>query len=341
MNRRSTITHITPLPSHVSRDAVLALLHDHSTIITLNPLVTHHGRCTPPAHALPDEQASAWYEITDKIEYIPGTGLTGSVTYTACLHDTPNGLQTHIHAPAGLEIRGKWQLLGWLPGEKREVIEISAEQNAIPKEGLYLREDSELKCNFFLAPFVKRNLHKSHKTLVKRLLETAASRESSRSRHAAIDPSDLDGNSRTPTGNHDGLGADREQPQFDEQRQRAVLELQAKGYSVSVSGGTQRNLPTSHSSQLDRTSSLTRRGRSQSPGYSFVKTTLGSSKRYPSEGAAVRYRNESPASAPSTGSSRGASLGRSLSKKMMKDRDTPLSSRQGTPEVGELTREHP
>ena len=120
MNKRSQITHITPLPSYVSRDAVLELLHDHSTIITLNPLVTHHGRTPPPEHALPDEHSSAWYEITDKIEYIPGTSLTGSVTYTACMHDLPNGLQTHVHAPAGLEIRGKWQLLGWLPGEERE-----------------------------------------------------------------------------------------------------------------------------------------------------------------------------------------------------------------------------
>lgn len=173
MNRKSTVTHITPLPSYVSREAVLSILHDHSTIITLNPLVTHHGRCKPPPHALPDERSAAWYEITDQIEYLPGTKLSSSVTYTACMHDMPNGLQTHIYAPAGLEMRGKWQLLGWLPGEERDAFEISAEHNEILREGLYLREDCDLKCNILLLPFVKRNIHKSHQTLVEKLIESA------------------------------------------------------------------------------------------------------------------------------------------------------------------------
>ncbi|KAH8690605.1 hypothetical protein BGW36DRAFT_389037 [Talaromyces proteolyticus] len=171
MTKHVKFTHITPLPSHVTREVVTTLLHDHSTMITANPLVTHHGRCTPPPHALPDEQESAWYEITDKVEYVPGTSFTGSVTYTACLHDLPKGLQSHIHAPMGLEIRSKWQVLGWIPGEEREPIEIGADQYGVPREGLYLREDCDLKCNILLLPIVKRNIKKSHKTLVDRIIE--------------------------------------------------------------------------------------------------------------------------------------------------------------------------
>lgn len=282
----------------------------------MNPLVTHHGRTTPPEHALPDEHSSAWYEITDKIEYIPGTSLTGSVTYTACMHDLPNGLQTHIHAPAGLEIRGKWQLLGWLPGEKRDVPEIGTEQYGIPKEGLYLREDCDLKCNFFLTHFVKKSMHKSHKMLVKRLLKMARERTAlsnpnrRRARSANTDDVEVrvisDSPSRPATGDSTS--------QFNEQRQRAVLEWQSKGYSVSISGGTQQNV-TSSSAQREQ---ISRRGRSQSPGYAFVKPSLGSSKRYPSEGPSNRNRNDSPVSRPSTNSSeRGTSLVRTWSKRML------------------------
>ncbi|EED13662.1 hypothetical protein TSTA_099150 [Talaromyces stipitatus ATCC 10500] len=282
MNRRSQITHITPLPSYVSRDAVLELLHDHSVMITLNPLVTHHGRTTPPPHALPDEHFSAWYEITDKIEYIPGTGFTGSVTYTACMHDLPTGLQTHIHAPAGLEIRGKWQLLGWLPGEQRLAPEIGIEQYDIPKEGLYLREDCDLRCNFFLTHFVKKNLYKSHELFVKRLLEMARERT-----QAPTVPRVRLDNGIEDVDVH-VLSDSPPRP-----RQRAALEWQANGYSVSVSGGAQQSILSSSQRDQQTSSFSRRRGRSQSPGYAFVKPSLGSSKRYPSEGPRRRDRSDS------------------------------------------------
>lgn len=232
------------------------------------------------------------------------------------MHDLPNGLQTHIHAPAGLEIRGKWQLLGWLPGEKRDVPEIGTEQYGVPKEGLYLREDCDLKCNFFLTHFVKKSMHKSHKMLVKRLLKMARERTAlsnpnrRRARSANTDDVEVrvisDSPSRPATGDSTS--------QFNELRQRAVLEWQSKGYSVSISGGTQQNV-TSSSAQREQ---ISRRGRSQSPGYAFVKPSLGSSKRYPSEGPSNRNRNDSPVSRPSTNSSeRGTSLVRTWSKRML------------------------
>lgn len=324
MKKRSTITHVTALPSYVSRAAVLELLHDHSTLITLNPLVTNHGQMTPPAHALEDEKNSAWYEVTDKIEYVPGTNLTGSVTYTACMHDTPNGLQTHIHAPAGLEIRAKWQLLGRLPGEKPSAPEIGVEQYNVPREGLYIREDCEIKCNILLINFVKRNMLKSHKVFVERLLQMARERTGFDWRN---DPSaaaafqepastsvlgdssnDNDDEGEDNLAEQEGMRMmieDREryvdnrehtreysaatmshnnllspssssfllpsqqqnqqgraktappspspsQSQFNERRQRAVLELHTKGYSVSVSGGTQQNVRRSSSLLLQR-----------------------------------------------------------------------------------------
>ncbi|KAL1984389.1 hypothetical protein VTN96DRAFT_9168 [Rasamsonia emersonii] len=172
MFKRSVFTHITPLPSYVPRDVVVDILHSHGEMIELNPLVTSHRRCDPPpALALPDELEAAWYEITDRISYLPGGLLSGSVTYYGCFHDLPRGLQTHVHAPAGLEIRAKWQVCGNMPGEPRAPVELGMEKLRIPKEGLYLREDVDLRCSLVLLGMVKKNLKKSHAGLVERLLE--------------------------------------------------------------------------------------------------------------------------------------------------------------------------
>lgn len=42
-----------------------------------------------------------------------------------------------------------------------------------PKDGLYLREDIDLRCNFLTTSFVKKNLKRAHGTLVARLVEMA------------------------------------------------------------------------------------------------------------------------------------------------------------------------
>lgn len=55
-----------------------------------------------------------------------------------------------------------------MPGEPREPMEIGVDK---PREGLYLREDVDVKCNVIFSSFVKRNMKKNHAILVKRLLK--------------------------------------------------------------------------------------------------------------------------------------------------------------------------
>jgi hypothetical protein len=253
MSKRGVLTHITPLPAYITREAAIELLHDHSLMITLNPLVTHHGRCEPPRHALPEEMESVWYEITDKIEYVPGTPLAGNVTYTACMHDMPTGLQTHIHAPAGLEIRGKWQILGTMPGEKREAVEIHTEQHGIPLEGLYLREDSDLRCNFMLTSIARKNLKKGHAGLIKRLLERTAHLAPRGPTGASVTvnslpriqtwQSETSTSMRSPDNSPSRDPAPKGGRRYDKELQKRTLHYQNNGYSVSVSSGRDGNEP--------------------------------------------------------------------------------------------------
>lgn len=57
-----------------------------------------------------------------------------------------------------------------MPGEPAEPIELGL---GAPSTGLYLREDVDLRCNIFMAGFVKKTIKKSHSTLVDRLHELA------------------------------------------------------------------------------------------------------------------------------------------------------------------------
>merc|ERR1711977_778306 len=112
---KTIFTTITPLPAGVSRQTVLDTLHDHLEMIDLNPAHTERHRINPPPEATPEEYHCTWYQITDMISYLPG--YKGKVSFKACFHDLANGLQNHVYAPMGLDIKEKWTLGGNMPGE--------------------------------------------------------------------------------------------------------------------------------------------------------------------------------------------------------------------------------
>lgn len=55
-----------------------------------------------------------------------------------------------------------------MPGEPREARELGVET---PRDGLYLREEVDMRCNIVMTSFVKKNLKNAHKVLVERLLK--------------------------------------------------------------------------------------------------------------------------------------------------------------------------
>lgn len=165
-------TTITQLPAGVSREVVMDTLHDHLEMIDLNPTHSERHRIASPPESSPEEYHCTWYQITDKISYLPG--YSGKVSFKACFHDLANGLQTHCYAPMGLNIKEKWTLGGNAPGEPVQPAEIGI---GAPISGLYLREDVELKCNFLMTRFVRKTLKDALATLVARLLMKAQLQE--------------------------------------------------------------------------------------------------------------------------------------------------------------------
>ena len=172
MPRKVAYTQITPIPSHIPRQMGIDLLHSHGELIELNPLVLEYHQIKPPRDAPADEFFSIWYEITERIQIIPGTGKLGSgkINFRGVYHDMPWGLQTHVYPPGGIDLRVKYSIKGNQPGEPPEPRELGS---AAPAEGLYLREDIEIKCNFTMVSFVKKGMKEASKVMIDRLIKKA------------------------------------------------------------------------------------------------------------------------------------------------------------------------
>ncbi|KAI6781956.1 uncharacterized protein J7T54_005167 [Emericellopsis cladophorae] len=176
LRKKETFTVITPIPGFIPRQLALDILHSHSEVITLNPLVLRHKAIPAPQTATADEYYSTWYEITERVQVLPGMGRAGSkeTTFQGCFHDMPWGLQTHIYAILGIDIRIRYRVGGNQPGfEPPEQRELGQAALAIPAEGLYLREDIEIKCNISLVSFVKSQLKAASKEMVDRIIRKA------------------------------------------------------------------------------------------------------------------------------------------------------------------------
>ena len=202
MSKRTVYTIVTALPPTVTRQIGVDMLHDHDEMIELNPLVIEHHPMKPPKDCPAEEYHCAWHSLTDRLSYLPGGLVKGQVTYKAAFHDMPWGIQTHILAPMGLDIREKWSIGGNMPGEPREVLELGLK--GAPRDGLYLREDCDMKCNIMMTAYVKRNMKKSHEVLVARLLskgEVIEDRSYRQTISSTISASDslTDPDSKTPS----------------------------------------------------------------------------------------------------------------------------------------------
>ncbi|KAJ2965924.1 hypothetical protein NQ176_g10387 [Zarea fungicola] len=176
LRKKETYTIITPIPSFIPRQLALDILHSHSEVITLNPLVLSHKPIAAPRNASADEYYSTWYEITERVKVIPGIGKFGSgqISFNGCFHDMPWGLQTHIYAPMSIDLRNKYRIGGNQPGvEPPEQRELGMESLGIPTTGLYLRQEAEIKCNIAMMSFVKSELKKACQDMVDRIIKKA------------------------------------------------------------------------------------------------------------------------------------------------------------------------
>ncbi|PYI11661.1 hypothetical protein BO78DRAFT_393039 [Aspergillus sclerotiicarbonarius CBS 121057] len=162
LRKKEAYTNTISIPAHVPRQLAIDILHSHGEIISLNPLVLSHHPVKAPRNAPADEYYSTWYEITERVRYVPRT-----ISFKGCFHDEPWGLKTHTYAPMGVDLRNTYRIVGNQANEAPDPY--SNEEN----RGLYLREDVEIECNLTLMSFVKSQLRAASKVLVDRLIKKA------------------------------------------------------------------------------------------------------------------------------------------------------------------------
>lgn len=176
LRKKEGYTVITPIPGFIPRQLAIDILHSHSEVITLNPLVLSHKPIPAPRDAAADEFYSTWYEITERVQFVPGVGKLGSskVTFRGVFHDLPEGLQTHMYVPFGIDLRNRYRIGGNQPGiEPPEHRELGLDALGAPKDGLYLREDIEIRGNVSVVGFVKAQLKAASKEMVQRIIRKA------------------------------------------------------------------------------------------------------------------------------------------------------------------------
>lgn len=99
---------------------------------------------------------------------------SGKISFNGCFHDMPWGLQTHIYAPLNIDLKNRYRIAGNQPGvEPPEQLEIGLSSLGAPSDGLYLRDDVEIKCNVGLVSFVKAQLKAASKEMVSRIIKKA------------------------------------------------------------------------------------------------------------------------------------------------------------------------
>ncbi|KAI0534337.1 hypothetical protein GGR58DRAFT_62693 [Xylaria digitata] len=176
LRKKEVYTIITPIPGFIPRQLAIDILHSHGEVITLNPLVLSHKQIKAPRDAATDEYFSTWYEITERVQFVPGMGRFGSgkISFNACFHDLPWGLQTHVYAPLNIDMRNKYRIGGNQPGvEPPEPAEIGLAELGVPRDGLYLREDIEIRCNIAMVATVKAQMKAASKEMVERIIKKA------------------------------------------------------------------------------------------------------------------------------------------------------------------------
>ncbi|KAK4109075.1 hypothetical protein N656DRAFT_783373 [Canariomyces notabilis] len=216
LRKKDTFTVITPIPGFIPRQLAIDILHSHSEVITLNPLVLEHRPIPAPQNAETDEYYSTWYEITERIQFLPGMGRMGSSTikFNGCFHNMPWGLQTHIYAPMNVDLRNTYRIAGNQPGvEPPEIPEIGLKALGAPSDGLYLREDIEIKCNVTVHSFVKSQMKKAGSEMVRRIIKKAELLDAGvlqamieDGKLKTINPADRSSTFRSPLPSPTGLG---------------------------------------------------------------------------------------------------------------------------------------
>ncbi len=159
---RTTFTNevLTPVPQDVSPETLIKLLHNHSFLITMSPIVTRH-------------QESDRELMTGKITYdvweniVPYSLWNYEIKFRCAFANKPNGVTSWIEAPMGFHSKAEYTV---------------GAEGAWEGGGNVIEEAIESSCSVLFKPFVEWTMvgvrRKMHAQIIAKAREVARGVES-------------------------------------------------------------------------------------------------------------------------------------------------------------------
>ncbi|EMC98340.1 hypothetical protein BAUCODRAFT_121236 [Baudoinia panamericana UAMH 10762] len=125
-----------PIPVNVDSKGVVDLLHDHSFLITMSPIVTRHSEVSRD----PVTQ-KVTYDVWENLDLLPFGLWKYELRFTAAFENKADGVITHIEAPMGFQSKADYTVRGKQGFEESGAME--------------LNEAIESSCSHIFRPFVE------------------------------------------------------------------------------------------------------------------------------------------------------------------------------------------
>lgn len=184
----------TTIPSSLSTNAAVNVLHDFETVIKLSPDCRGCKQIPPPnskngyTNGNTNKTPVQFFEVEDDLPFIPKRLWSGGVKYTADFVPVEDGCDITIHAPGGFTSTNHWRILRETAPLNEEIHEDEAEREEPPMQlertgtrdmnhaesqgaGWYVQIISDAKCSRTFAGFVKGFLKNSHSQLQHAFIE--------------------------------------------------------------------------------------------------------------------------------------------------------------------------
>lgn len=156
------LTHVTPVPEHMSREDALSRLHDAENHIKSDPNLTHWNLRTPKVTPTVPEDVNPiatteCYTVTDTVPTNLPKALPKGMLEKKSVSEyeftfTPDGSFVRIYCPLNVLMETRWRV-----------------QNA-SGGGLELEEKVNAQCSRFLLGIVKGELEKNWKEVHQKIL---------------------------------------------------------------------------------------------------------------------------------------------------------------------------
>ena len=144
----------TPIPTDVRREDLIATLHDHSFLITINPLVYRHEETGRTGDRVQ-------YDVWDKVDMLPFGLWKHDVQFTVAFEDTSDGVVTDVQAPMNLTSHVRYTV----QRDQSQGGSAGGEGTNAGGAGWMLVEELENSCSVFLKTFIDSTMVAVHKKI--------------------------------------------------------------------------------------------------------------------------------------------------------------------------------